>query len=147
MNFDLTAFTPQQIDALIKQAEQRKRQLAKRRPINEVRARLSAEAQRLGYTIEDVFEASGGSAQDSGLRGKGTKRRSSLKGTKAPVKYRDPEHKHNTWSGRGSMPRWLAEKVKRGQSAADFLIPGLAKPTANAKNVGKRTVVKKGEGV
>lgn len=138
MNFDLSAFSPVQLDAMIKQAQLRKKVLAKRRPIAVVRAQLIAAVAQYGYTIEEVLGQA--TAADKAPK----KRRSPLKGTKAAVKYRDPDIKRNTWSGRGSMPRWLAEKVKRGQSATDFLLPGLAKPTANAKNVGKRTVVKQG---
>ncbi|WP_428995417.1 hypothetical protein [Lysobacter enzymogenes] len=41
------------------------------------------------------------------------------------------------------MPRWLAKNVRFGQHPADFLIPGLAKPTARKTNsIGKRTLVK-----
>ena len=32
------------------------------------------------------------------------------------VKYRDPKS-GDTWSGRGRMARWLAEKVKAGEKA------------------------------
>lgn len=137
MNFDLSAFSPDQLEAMISQAKERKKVLAKRRPVAIVRAQLIATAAEYGYTIEEVL----GEVAIADKAPK--KRRSPLKGTKAAVKYRDPDYKRNTWSGRGSMPRWLAEKVKRGKSATDYLLPGLAKPTANAKNVGKRTVVKK----
>ncbi|WP_428995416.1 hypothetical protein [Lysobacter enzymogenes] len=27
------------------------------------------------------------------------------------------------------MPRWLTKKIRFGQHATDFLIPGIAKPT------------------
>jgi DNA-binding protein H-NS len=39
-------------------------------------------------------------------------RKSSLKGQKVPVKYRDKSG--NTWAGRGAMPVWLREKIKAG---------------------------------
>ncbi|WP_425479984.1 hypothetical protein [Lysobacter gummosus] len=43
------------------------------------------------------------------------------------------------------MPRWLAQKTKHGRSISDFLIPGLAKPTARkANSIGKRTLIKQG---
>ena len=43
---------------------------------------------------------------------------------RAPVaiKYKDPKNPKNTWTGRGRMPRWLAEKVEAGQSREKFLI-------------------------
>jgi DNA-binding protein H-NS len=42
------------------------------------------------------------------------------------------------------MPRWLASKVQKGHKVTDFLIPGLARPTARKSSpIGKRTVFKK----
>ena len=32
------------------------------------------------------------------------------------------------------MPIWLVEKVKRGRSATDFLIPGIATPALRRRN-------------
>jgi DNA-binding protein H-NS len=46
----------------------------------------------------------------------GRKRGSTLKGRKAPIKYRD---KHgNTWAGRGAQPRWLTAAIKAGARRA-----------------------------
>jgi len=71
------------------------------------------------------------------------KKRRKRKLPKVEPKYRDPDNARNTWSGRGSQPLWLAEKVKRGRHPTDFLIPGLARPTAKKVSpVGKRTVYK-----
>jgi DNA-binding protein H-NS len=44
--------------------------------------------------------------------------RSSLKGRKAAVKYRDKSG--NTWAGRGAQPIWLREKLKAGAKLEDF---------------------------
>lgn len=39
------------------------------------------------------------------------------------IKYRDPENPANTWTGRGRMPRWMADATKkRGVKKEDFLI-------------------------
>ena len=43
---------------------------------------------------------------------------SPVRGTKAPVKYQDDQG--NTWSGRGSQPRWLRFAIEDGASLADF---------------------------
>jgi DNA-binding protein H-NS len=41
------------------------------------------------------------------------------------------------------MPLWLVKKTKYGRSVTDFLIPGLAKPTARkSSSIGQRTLVK-----
>jgi DNA-binding protein H-NS len=46
--------------------------------------------------------------------------RSSLKGRKAPVKYRD--RSGNTWAGRGAQPRWLRAELKAGAKLQDFAV-------------------------
>jgi DNA-binding protein H-NS len=45
---------------------------------------------------------------------------SSLKGKKAPPKYRGPSGE--TWAGRGARPRWLVAAIKGGKKIDDFLI-------------------------
>ena len=50
----------------------------------------------------------------------GRKRSSSLKGRKAPIKYRDKSG--NTWAGRGAQPRWLTAAIKAGAKRDDFLV-------------------------
>jgi DNA-binding protein H-NS len=51
-------------------------------------------------------------------------RRSGLKGTKVPAKYRDKEG--NTWAGRGAQPVWLREKLKAGAKLEDFAVQKIA---------------------
>jgi hypothetical protein len=54
-------------------------------------------------------------------RGSTTKARaSSLKGRKAPIKYRD--RSGNTWAGRGAQPVWLREKLEAGAKLEDFSV-------------------------
>ena len=51
------------------------------------------------------------------LFGRGAKRKRSV-----AVKYRDPKNPGNTWTGRGRMPRWLAEAIRAGKKREDFLV-------------------------
>lgn len=44
--------------------------------------------------------------------------RRSLKGTKLPAKYKDEDG--NTWSGRGSQPRWLKAAIEGGKTLEYF---------------------------
>lgn len=44
----------------------------------------------------------------------------SAKGTKVAIKYRDDSG--NSWSGRGSQPRWLRAAVEGGKKIEDFLV-------------------------
>ncbi|WP_254782572.1 H-NS histone family protein [Lysobacter sp. yr284] len=113
-------------------------------PIKAPARRIDAPASgRIGYrhgcTIKELFV-------DQPIAQPAKKKRSSRrKPTKFAPKYRDPDNELNTWSGRGSMPRWLAKKIRFGQHPTDFLIPGIAKPTARTtSSVGKRTLVKQG---
>lgn len=41
---------------------------------------------------------------------------------KAPIKYRDPAHPENVWSGRGKLPGWMQKAVNAGKKKEDFLI-------------------------
>ena len=49
--------------------------------------------------------------------------------TVAP-KYRDHQNAENTWTGRGKMPTWLAQRVAEGHGVESFLIPTDATPYA-----------------
>jgi DNA-binding protein H-NS len=53
-------------------------------------------------------------------RAKSSPKRVQKPAAKALVKYRDPKTRE-TWSGRGRMARWLAEKVKTGEKAEKYL--------------------------
>jgi DNA-binding protein H-NS len=44
----------------------------------------------------------------------------SLKGRKAPIKYRDKAG--NSWAGRGAQPRWMTAAIKAGAKRDDFLV-------------------------
>ena len=138
MKFDLSTFGVRELGALINAAEKRKSALSRRRPIAEVRDDLIEFAAHAGYEIGELV----GTPADAPIK-KSTKAKRRTGNVAA--KYRDPDNRRNTWTGRGSQPRWLREKVRRGLSASDFLIQGLARPTANTKSIGKRTVFKQGQ--
>jgi DNA-binding protein H-NS len=70
--------------------------------LNQRAVQLQSQLSRLGGEI--------------GNRGK----RSSMKGRKVPVKYRDKAG--NTWAGRGAHPVWLREKIKAGAKLNDFAV-------------------------
>ena len=52
----------------------------------------------------------------------GRKAARSTRGTKVPVKFRNPDNSAEAWSGRGLQPRWLSAAVKAGKSIEDFRI-------------------------
>ncbi len=138
MTIDIESLSLRELGALVAAAEQRKALITARRPAAAVRRLLKAAAAEAGYTIEELF---GDEATEAAAPARKPARR---KTGKVAAKYRDPEYKRLTWTGRGRMPRWLAHKVSMGHKVTDFLIPGLAKPTAGrTSSIGKRTVIKK----
>src|SRR2546421_13075742 len=65
-------------------------------------------------------------------------RKSSLKGRKVAVKYRDKSG--NTWAGRGAQPVWLRDKLKVGAKLEDFAVD---KGVGSRKNSKKRRRAKR----
>ncbi len=138
MTIDIESLSLRELGALVAAAEQRKALITTRRPAAAVRRLLKGAAAEAGYTIEELF---GDEAVEAAAPARKHARR---KTGKVAAKYRDPEYKRLTWTGRGRMPRWLAHKVSMGHKVTDFLIPGLAKPTAGkTSSIGKRTLIKK----
>jgi DNA-binding protein H-NS len=139
MKIDVEKLSLSELTSLLNAAERRRRLITSRRPIAVVRRTVIALAAQHGYTIDELY----GDRPVAEIAGK--KRAPRRKASKVAAKYRDPDNKRNTWSGRGRMPRWLAQKTKHGRSVADFLIPGLAKPTARKNSpIGRRTLIKQG---
>lgn len=139
-SIDLEGLSAKQLEAVIAKAKKRQDALNKRKPIAAVRKKLIALAKADGYTIAELF---GDEASANAISAPAAKRatRKSTKGRtlgKVAPKYRNPDNPRETWSGRGMQPRWLAEQVKRGKSAADFLIS--AKPTPKPQVAGRRVV-------
>ncbi|MCI5095115.1 MAG: H-NS histone family protein [Rhodobacteraceae bacterium] len=75
------------------------------RKLKEARAKVTAAAQELGYSLEELV----------GGKAKGTK-------PAATPKYRHPENAELTWSGRGRQPAWFKEAVAGGVSPDDLEI-------------------------
>ncbi|MEI8574770.1 H-NS histone family protein [Methylomonas sp. LW13] len=41
---------------------------------------------------------------------------------KSIIKYKDPHNPHNTWTGKGRIPRWLNAHINQGHSIQLFKI-------------------------
>jgi len=125
MTIKLDGLSAKELEALIAQASQRKKQLAKRKPIALVRQKLAALAKAEGYTLEEIF-AGAPAAKAAGKPGSGkakkAARASGSKGVKVPPKFRNPANAAQTWAGRGQQPNWLAAEIAKGRSLADFAI-------------------------
>ena len=125
MAIDLNALSPQQLDALISAARERKTALKKRKPIAAIRGRIVEFAAAEGYSIDELF---GGRAA-TGTTGRAAKKAPAKKASrqgrklgKVAPKYRNPANPEETWTGRGKHPRWMAALVKKGKKPEDFLI-------------------------
>src|SRR3546814_3053250 len=99
--------------------KQRKAALKKRKPIAAGRKRIAALVEKEGYSLSELF---GGREERSKVV---APRAAAKKGRKLGMvapKYRNPANAKETWSGRGLQPRWLAELVRQGRQAEEFLI-------------------------
>ena len=118
---DINNLSQKELADLISQANKRKKVLAKRKPINQVRAAVNRVVRTSGYTMEELF----GTARSAA----GTRKAPAAKKTaarkaasKVAPKYRNPSNATETWSGRGKQPRWLAAYVGQGRDVSEFLI-------------------------
>ena len=123
MTIKLDGLSAKELEALIAQASQRKKQLAKRKPLAVVKQKLAALAKAEGYSLAELFSGAMSSAAKP-MPGKSKKsaRPSSNKGIKVPAKYRNPANAAQTWAGRGQQPNWMAAEIARGKSLTDFAI-------------------------
>lgn len=118
---DINKLNSKELANLISQAQKRKKALAKRKPINQVRTQINKIIHSSGYTFEELFGGSPVKATKSSTASS-RKTKGPPKGSKVDAKYRDPANAENTWTGRGKQPRWLAAYIATGRKAEEFLI-------------------------
>lgn len=108
----------QQISEMEKQAAQLQKQ---NRPV--VLAQLREQMAAYGITAEELSRPAP-KARPKAQPAKPTKPASSARGKKpvvsSPAKYRGPEGQ--TWTGKGTAPKWLNDLVATGKTREDFLI-------------------------
>jgi len=78
--------------------------------------------QEHGIALDDLNE---GARRGRKPKAEGSKATGSAKtGTRAKVKpkYRSPEDKNLTWTGRGRTPKWVKEWTDAGHDVSDLLI-------------------------
>lgn len=111
---------PTQTSALI---EERKRldaliEKTKSEEIAAVRLKVNELIVGSGFTVEEIFPVARTAKPKSLLS---TKLDIPSKKT-LPPRYRDPEDQTKTWSGVGFMPRWLSDKVMKGESVDRYRV-------------------------
>jgi DNA-binding protein H-NS len=105
--------------------------MARRLSLKAIRRRirkLQAEAERLARVekpgmkqlraVLKKFKLGAADVQVA-LNGRGKNKR---RGRKVRPKYRNPDKRSETWTGRGRMPVWMAGLMKKGKKPSDFLI-------------------------
>ncbi len=123
MTIDIDSLSPKELDALLSQAAKRKKTLAKRKPVAQVRKKLAAAAKAEGYTIAELFGGTGAATREPKAAKPAAKRAAKKAGgAKIAPKYRNPANAAETWTGRGKPPRWLAAEMAAGKSKESFLI-------------------------
>lgn len=106
-----------QIDALTREAQDlRKKEIA------DVVARIKQAISVYGLTAQDLglVPTRGRPPKAATQAAPQAASPAAKKTRKVKVKYRD--NASNTWTGRGSRPRWLREAVANGKSIESFLI-------------------------
>jgi DNA-binding protein H-NS len=73
-------------------------------------------ARNAGLTAEQIAAALGGKSRAKA--GAKTARKTAGAARKVAPKYRDPANPDNTWTGRGRMPKWVAELNEKGALAS-----------------------------
>jgi DNA-binding protein H-NS len=118
----------QQITDLQKQAErQRKEEYSSViKTIKKQIAEYGISAEELGFSAGKPAAKRGRKAGVKAAKaGRKPRTKRSNAGVKVAPKYRDAAT-GNTWTGRGKMPRWLADATASGRTLESFLIPASA---------------------
>ena len=84
---------------------------ARERHKESVRSKIDQLVLKEGFSPDEAAELLGLA------RGRGGR-----KGSKVAPKYRNPDNRSETWTGRGRQPRWVADRVAKGAKLADFAI-------------------------
>jgi DNA-binding protein H-NS len=105
---------------------QREADALKKKEVGGVVARIKDAIQHYELTADDLFgghskRSSGGKRGGNGSAGPSSG--TALKGKKIPIKYRDENG--NTWTSRGSRPKWLVAALEGGSTIEDFLVKPL----------------------
>jgi DNA-binding protein H-NS len=123
MSIDLEGLSAKELQALIAKANQRKKTLAKRKPVAAVRKKLVSLAKAEGYTVDELFGTARQVRAKAGVAAKqAPTKKSAQKGVKVEPKYRNPANAEQTWAGRGMPPKWMSAELAKGKKLEDFLI-------------------------
>jgi len=112
----------QSIQKKIQQLEQQAERI-RSREVRGVVEKIRAAIKHYGLKAEEVFGSGSGRprGRPPGKKSAGAKRSAKTRTPrKIAVKYRDSSG--NSWTGRGSHPRWLVAALKEGKKIDDFAV-------------------------
>ncbi|KFN50200.1 H-NS family nucleoid-associated regulatory protein [Arenimonas composti] len=127
MPIDVTGLSAKELQTLIAKATARRKALAKRKPVAEVRRKLVSLAKAEGYSVDELFGTSRMVREKAGVPARKVPAKAAApkgpkKGAKVEPKYRNPANPEQTWAGRGMPPKWLQAELAQGRKLEDFLI-------------------------
>lgn len=122
MSLNIETLNPQELAALIKRANSRRKVLAKRKPAAQTKAAVAKVLKASGWTFEELYGKTGGSTAAAPAAKKARKATKGHSTGKVPPKYRNPANDKDTWTGRGRQPRWVAAEIANGRKLEDLLI-------------------------
>ncbi|WP_287596348.1 H-NS histone family protein [Thermomonas sp.] len=122
MSLNIETLNPQELAALIKRANSRRKVLAKRKPAAQTKAAVAKVLKASGWTFEELYGKTGGSAAAAPAAKKARKAAKGRSTGKVAPKYRNPANEKDTWTGRGRQPRWVAAEIANGRKLEDLLI-------------------------
>lgn len=122
MSLNIETLNPQELAALIKRANSRRKVLAKRKPAAQTKAAVAKVLKASGWTFEELYGKTGGGTAAAPAPKKGRKATKGRSTGKVAPKYRNPANEKDTWTGRGRQPRWVAAEIANGRKLEDLLI-------------------------
>lgn len=122
MSLNIETLSPQELAALIKRANSRRKVLAKRKPAAQTKAAVAKVLKASGWTFEELYGKAGGSTAAAPAAKKARKAAKGRSTGKVAPKYRNPANDKDTWTGRGRQPRWVAAEIANGRKLEDLLI-------------------------
>ncbi len=91
----------------------------KAKELDGVIARIRTAIEHYGITPDQLFGTVKKTKAKRAAAKKAPARKSAAKGRPVAIKYRDGE---NTWTGRGTKPRWLVARLAEGKQLSDFAV-------------------------
>ena len=122
MSLNIETLNPQELAALIKRANSRRKVLAKRKTAAQTKAAVAKVLKASGWTFEELYGKTGGSTAAAPAAKKARKATKGRSTGKVAPKYRNPAYDKDSWTGRGRQPRWVAAEIANGRKLEDLLI-------------------------